>query len=247
MSFTPAKVGKILAGLKVKRHGLNNAPYLPREQRWTAFDEVEKATYQALVTISTQITAEVQTVLKGKTPTQLFDFVNKGNAAHMSVSQDSTSKPDAYFVLRDEYRQAKGKKAHLMDIGPTGEYKFNNTEGAIRDVSRPLVSLCCGLTAIAAQNLEKILWNLTHTMREDARRRFTFGFTIENTYMRLWYASRADLFVSHNFDFMKVHSALCVLRYFIFTSVLHRNQRVSSGSFLRSCTRRRPRPAGIRP
>lgn len=83
-------------------------------------------------------------MLKGKTPKQLFDFVNEGNAAPVSVVRDSTSKPDAYFVLRD--RQAKGKKVHLMDIGPTGEYKFDNSEIVIRNVSRPVTQVtgfCC--------------------------------------------------------------------------------------------------------
>ncbi|EKM48469.1 uncharacterized protein PHACADRAFT_77345, partial [Phanerochaete carnosa HHB-10118-sp] len=41
-----------------------------------------------------------------------------------------------------------------------------------------------------SQNASQILWSLTHAMREDARRRFVFGFTIENTRMRLWFASR---------------------------------------------------------
>lgn len=77
-------------------------------------------------------------MLKGKTPEQLFDFVNEGNVAPVSVARDSTSKPDACFVLRDKYRQAKGKKVHLMDIGPTGEYKFDNSEIVIRNVSRPV-------------------------------------------------------------------------------------------------------------
>lgn len=149
-SFTSAKVEKILKGLKVKHRGLKSAPYSSKDQRWTAFDEVKKATehatYQALVTISNQITAEVKKIFNNKTPKQLFDFVNEGNSAPRSAGRPSTSKPDAYFVLRDEFRQAKGEtkgkgkskgkeKAHWMDIGPTGEYKLNNSESVIQDVS----------------------------------------------------------------------------------------------------------------
>ena len=43
-----------------------------------------------------------------------------------------------------------------------------------------------------------------HTLREDPLRRFTYAFTVENTTMRLWYASRSDILVSQVFDIMKV-------------------------------------------
>lgn len=41
-------------------------------------------------------------------------------------------------------------------------------------------------------------------MQEDATRRFVFGFTIANTAMRLWFASRSEVLVSAEFDFMTV-------------------------------------------
>jgi hypothetical protein len=41
-------------------------------------------------------------------------------------------------------------------------------------------------------------------MREDPRRRFVFGLTIENTTVRLWFCSRSDALVSLPFNFVKV-------------------------------------------
>jgi hypothetical protein len=41
-------------------------------------------------------------------------------------------------------------------------------------------------------------------MREDARRRFTFGITIEDTQTRFWFTSRSVILVSTPFDFMTV-------------------------------------------
>ena len=41
-------------------------------------------------------------------------------------------------------------------------------------------------------------------MHEDARRRFVYAFTIENTTMRLWFASRSDIIVSDPFNFITV-------------------------------------------
>lgn len=40
------------------------------------------------------------------------------------------------------------------------------------------------------------------------RRRFVFGFTIEDTKMKLWFLSLADVFVSQGFDFTTVRVAV---------------------------------------
>ena len=41
-------------------------------------------------------------------------------------------------------------------------------------------------------------------MREDGRRRFVIGYTIENTNMRLWFCSRSDILVTEQFNFTRV-------------------------------------------
>ena len=43
-----------------------------------------------------------------------------------------------------------------------------------------------------------------HIMREDARRRFVIGFSIDDTEMRIWYFSRSDAYVSAPFNFLTV-------------------------------------------
>ena len=59
------------------------------------------------------------------------------------------------------------------------------------------------------QDSKKVLWNMHQTLRDDPCRRFTFGFTIEDHTMRIWFASRADILVSAPFDFMSV----CLLNF----------------------------------
>ncbi|KIP01905.1 hypothetical protein PHLGIDRAFT_321572 [Phlebiopsis gigantea 11061_1 CR5-6] len=49
---------------------------------------------------------------------------------------------------------------------------------------------------------------MNHVMREDVRRRFVAGFTIENSSMRYWFCSRSDVFVSEPFNTLKDHSEL---------------------------------------
>ncbi|KAL5520261.1 hypothetical protein ACEPAG_9474 [Sanghuangporus baumii] len=51
------------------------------------------------------------------------------------------------------------------------------------------------------ENARKIVSNMQLAMARDPCRRFTFGITVENTTMRLWFCSRASPVVSKPFDF----------------------------------------------
>lgn len=57
-------------------------------------------------------------------------------------------------------------------------------------------------------NVAKIIWSMHQCMREDPRRRFTFGLTIENKEMRLWFCSRAQLLVSEGINFLQDHATV---------------------------------------
>lgn len=46
------------------------------------------------------------------------------------------------------------------------------------------------------QNAKKVLWSLAHIMNHDPCRRFVFGFTIENLWLRVWFCDRAGFLVS---------------------------------------------------
>ena len=58
------------------------------------------------------------------------------------------------------------------------------------------------------QDSKKVLWNMHQTLREDPCRRFTYGFTIENRTMRIWFCSRAEILVSRPFDFIAVRPTI---------------------------------------
>lgn len=60
-----------------------------------------------------------------------------------------------------------------------------------------------GLTAIV-QNIAKVTGNMANCIRRDPRRRFVFGFTIENIDMRLWYCDRDSIVASQPFNFITV-------------------------------------------
>ncbi|KAF9078798.1 hypothetical protein BDP27DRAFT_1193750, partial [Rhodocollybia butyracea] len=53
------------------------------------------------------------------------------------------------------------------------------------------------------QNVRKVVYDMSTILRLDPCRRFTFGITVENCDMRIWFLSRAVLLKSKPFNFMK--------------------------------------------
>ncbi|CCM03682.1 uncharacterized protein FIBRA_05826 [Fibroporia radiculosa] len=115
-----------------------------------------------------------------------FVFENSPYVSPASDHWNSTSRPDGYFRVRDPERERKQTAPHWKDIALSAEYKRYTLEETRDDV------------------VGKVIWGMHHSMREDPRRRFTFGLTIEDSKMRLWYASRADVMVTEAFDFLTV-------------------------------------------
>ncbi|KII84291.1 hypothetical protein PLICRDRAFT_359821 [Plicaturopsis crispa FD-325 SS-3] len=69
------------------------------------------------------------------------------------------------------------------------------------------------------ENMREIVWSLKHTMRDDPCRRFTFGITIENDRMRVWFCNRSLLFVCDAFDFITdVEKLIRIYSSFVFAS-----------------------------
>ncbi|KAJ7178040.1 hypothetical protein C8R46DRAFT_1075652 [Mycena filopes] len=52
-------------------------------------------------------------------------------------------------------------------------------------------------------NIRKVIWSCHNTLRADARRRFTFGITVEDGQTRIWYFSRSCAMATKPFDFIE--------------------------------------------
>ncbi|KAJ3555204.1 hypothetical protein NM688_g2708 [Phlebia brevispora] len=105
-------------------------------------------------------------------------------------AREADSLPDAYFVTSQE--------GSWETIAVCGEFKKRDTQQDIKD------------------NAAKLTWSMSNCLRRDPRRRFVFGFTIENTSMRLWYGDRSGVAASEPFNFITdhehvVHFSLSVL------------------------------------
>lgn len=109
-------------------------------------------------------------------------FVCRPTKSPESSTRDNPSRPDSYGIL---YGREKSTPAQWIDIAVPAEFKKDSGQKAEND------------------NGKKILWSMYHIMREDPTRRFVYGFTIQDTKMRLWFVNRSDTFVSRNFNFIR--------------------------------------------
>ncbi|KAL5512617.1 hypothetical protein ACEPAG_3270 [Sanghuangporus baumii] len=105
----------------------------------------------------------------------------------------SKTRPDGCVVLKeaeDLSQEADNIVYRWYDFGLTCEFKLRDTDDKRDD------------------NVTKIVYSMQHTMTLDPCKRFTFGITIENTNMRLWFCSRAIMVVSEAFNFITQHEIL---------------------------------------
>ncbi|KIP06495.1 hypothetical protein PHLGIDRAFT_118886 [Phlebiopsis gigantea 11061_1 CR5-6] len=151
--------------------------------RWISFEEdpaqgkKEHLGFGGLVKIAQAVESTVRTKFSLE-PTAVLDSAPDNVPG--SKRRSDTTRPDGYFILRE--RQCT--EPHWIDIAFPAEYKGQDGVKETND------------------DIEKTVWNMHHIMREDARRRFAFGFTIENRTVRLWFAGRAEVLVSDPFDFV---------------------------------------------
>ncbi|GJE95867.1 fungal protein kinase domain-containing protein [Phanerochaete sordida] len=121
--------------------------------------------------------------MSGKRRTVRFECIP--NTTPGQTTRPNSSRPDAAAMLEIPQPGSKHKPGDIrwIDVVAPGEFKKSPSE--------------------ADKNRKQMLWQLAYIMREDPRRRFVHGFTIEDNEMRLWFCSRSNAIVSKPFDFMK--------------------------------------------
>ncbi|KAJ3545075.1 hypothetical protein NM688_g5671 [Phlebia brevispora] len=129
--------------------------------------------------------AVINAIIEAASPVQppQLRYSSNPNMIPLFAERESTSRPDGGLLLR-------GRKLAWTDMACAAEVKKSETDDTVRD------------------NIKKIVWSMTQIMRDDARRRACFGFTIENVTMRLWFGSRQVLYVSPVFNFIIEHEYL---------------------------------------
>lgn len=129
------------------------------------------------------------------------------------------------------YGDVNKQTRNASDAGLVGEFKLLCTPSSIEDVS--ISSFLMLLLFTLSQNEGKILLGSGFILFNDPCRRFTFGFTIEDSSLRLWFFSRGHIAVSERVDFHEVFR--------LFASVISHSHylcRAPSILFVSSCSSR---------
>lgn len=155
----------------------------------------ENKVFERLETLASQVLEALRSVQKGK-PSEpdvpAFVFRCNPSCVPKSKGRSSLSRPDAYGIRSSADAATDGTaKAEWIDVAVPGEFKKAAPGADTND------------------NNVKVLWSMHHIMRDDIRRRFVFGFTMENRTMRLWYCSRSEVLTSETFDWFEQHEIVC--------------------------------------
>ncbi|KAJ3524187.1 hypothetical protein NM688_g8604 [Phlebia brevispora] len=118
-----------------------------------------------------------------------LQFQNNAACAPRPLDKSICTLPDAFWF--------RGTQCSWSTIAVSGELRKGQSSADEMD------------------NVTKITSSMSNCMRTDPRRRFTFGFTIENTNMKLWFCDRSQILFTTPFNFISdreylVHFCLAV-------------------------------------
>ncbi|THG98583.1 hypothetical protein EW026_g3618 [Hermanssonia centrifuga] len=172
---------------KLKRMGTRSRRPITKHNRWWGFnvDPIDRTPGIKLTSFS-RLADVVRDIIRagaihGQEPS--LYFCNNQQPV-FGYGRDATCLPDAYFVMMN----VPETRSSWERIAVSGEYN--------------VVEWC------EKENVVKVSESMCNIMREDPRRRFTFGFTIEDTEMKLWYCDRSQTVASQPFNFITDHETL---------------------------------------
>jgi hypothetical protein len=205
--FIETFVPKLPEGIKVTSDFVTQ---MDEDQTWNGLllpldadsEGNEDATFKSLTSIFDKMVQVAHEQWKTRCPKQQWSLLTAPTSTPTTPDRPSNFKPDVYFY-RNFFSQTMSYSYY--DMAFTAEFKKHNRNDDVVDVSVtssiPFVPLL-----IRSQNMTKVIYAMRHMMAIDARRRFIFGITIENTSLRLWYANRAMLVSSIPLDIAEVET-----------------------------------------
>lgn len=203
-SLRPAKIFSYLKNEKVID-----------EDGWTIFEPPksrkrvhEDVCYADVEKVTDAIAAAVKKANKDYKP--LIVEFRPNSTPHASFCE-SSCRPDCTMCLC--YRGKKNNEVWWDDVVVVAEFKKDDEDvDGTNSVRSPFYSLLALLLTLdtSRQNVSQIAWGMNQAMRNDPARVHMFGFTIENTNMRIWRCDRSDMVVSEAIDFMEVRGSIIV-------------------------------------
>lgn len=201
--FIETFVPKLPKGLEVTSDFVTQ---VNKAQAWHGFlppsdaDGGEGAIFKHLTPIFDKMVIQAQKQWGNRCPRQRWSLLTAPTSTPSTPERASTFKPDAYF-----YRTASlGTTSYsYYDMAFAVEFKKHSGNAEVVDVG-PASSMLFVPPIICSQNTTKVLYAMQYMIAVDARRRFIFGITIEDTSLRLWYANRSMLISSVPLDIAQV-------------------------------------------
>ena len=199
---------------------LGSEPVLTSSNQWTMFTNSPKNSqgseytiFSPIPEIFTKVVVAIIANSGGKIneDKNIVDFLQNPSRTPTSAERNKGSRPDGYLVFKDRIKVMSkgGRKEDIRwgDIALSWEYK---RKGGVNELDDVRVHQGIARQAnFSYQDVRKCLWSLQHMMRDDPRRRATFGLTIENCTTRVWFCCRSLLVVSEPFD------CIAVRRFFV--------------------------------
>ncbi|KAF8877518.1 hypothetical protein BD779DRAFT_1803940 [Infundibulicybe gibba] len=196
----------------IKKALISNGAWKNQEPKgWSAFPTTPRASELGEKEIFQGFQQVVEAIATATGYSKINSYLTEPKTAPLS-KRNNKPRPDGFFVLGDV---AGATGPSWPKIICSAAFRRSRGKGECED------------------NAKKTMWSLYQVMREDARRRFTFGITIEDTSTRLWFASRSIILVSRHFNFMKKPEPLIRMIIFLiyaskeqlgYDMTMHRNQ-----------------------
>ncbi|KAI0691277.1 hypothetical protein BC835DRAFT_1547500 [Cytidiella melzeri] len=159
--------------------------------RWTAFPEdphKQSDENKVFAKLASVVNAIFDNSGCPKKQERIVAYESLPDSIPLCCVDEKLGRPDGYLLFKNRFlADREDGRRYWRDIATPAEFKLQDTRDTLQD------------------DVNKICWNMYQVMQEDARRRFVFAFTIENTQMRVWMANRSDVLVSQPFNFIEDH------------------------------------------
>ena len=164
----------------------------------------EDDVFKRLVPIFDNMTVQARNHWGNRCPSQKW-FLLLTDPTFTPYASESASrfKPDAHMYRKGSSKTSSRAKSTFYDMAFPAVFKKRSGNAELVDVC-PASSISFIPPTIYSQDTPNVLYSMQYTMAVDARRRFIFGITIEDTSLRLWYANRSILLSSAPVDIAQV-------------------------------------------
>ncbi|KIM74927.1 hypothetical protein PILCRDRAFT_92352 [Piloderma croceum F 1598] len=147
---------------------------------WTAFEKNSKDQIGKEDTIFKPMSEIVATVIKNSTSNLtakscLINFLQNPTMAPKSADRHNASRPDGYMLVKD---RLQGETVPWADVVLSCEYKQKEGDKNLDN------------------DVWKCIWSMQHVMQDDPCHCATFGMTIGNSMMRIWFCCRSSVIIS---------------------------------------------------